>query len=160
MPTGAGFAPAGTSGAGYGVPDKATVPNNALLPDVRTGLPQTGRNIDPVTKSYTYTADGRIQGVGTVRQLVQLALITIRGSAVIADLGQEFGQIQEKGPNYIQQVTAAANRALASLVRAKMVQVVSVVVRDLVSNPDAGTCELKWRDLTTNTFVTTPFFGP
>lgn len=149
MPIGAGGAPAGTSAAGYGVPDKAFVPNNAILPDLRTGVAQTGRAIDPTTKSYTFTSDGRLRGVGTVPQLVQLALSTIRGTSVIPTLGQTFMQIQEKGSDFAGRVTNAVNVALADLVKQQLVQIVSVTVQQPPSNPDAGLGLIKWIDLTT-----------
>lgn len=150
MPIGAGACPAGSAAAGYGVPDSAAVPNNATLPDVRSGLPQTGRAIDPITKSYYFTADGRLQGVATVPQLVQLALSTIRGSSVVPGLGQTFMQIQEKGANFAQVVTAAITTALADLTTRKLVQIVSVDVQQPPSNPDAGIAILKWIDTTSS----------
>ena len=160
MPIGAGACPAGTSAAGYGVPDKAFTPNNAVLPDVRTGLPQTGRAIDPVKKSYFFAADGsgRLQGQATVPQLVALALTTIRGSDAIP-LGQTFSQIQEKGANYAQRVTAAVQLAFADLVKQNLAQVVSVSVQTPPSNPDAGLGLVKWIDLTSGV-VNTNNIGP
>lgn len=160
MPIGAGACPVGTSAAGYGVPDRAFAPNNAVLPDLRTGLPQTGRAIDPVKKSAFFATDGsgRLQGQGTVPQLVALALTTVRGSAAIP-LGQTFSLIQEKGANYTQQVTAAVQLAFADLVKQGLAQVVSVNVQTPPSNPDAGLAMVKWVDLTTGT-VNTNSIGP
>jgi hypothetical protein len=149
MPIGAGGAPAGSSAAGYGVPDRAFVPNNAVLPDLRTGFSQTGRAIDPTTKSYSFTSDGRLRGVATVPQLVQLALSTIRGTAVISTLGETFTQIQEKGSDFAARITNAVNLAMADLVKQVLVQVVSVTVQQPPSNPDAGIAIIKWIDLTT-----------
>jgi hypothetical protein len=149
MPTGAGYAPAGTSSAGYGVPDSAAVPNNAILPAILTGLPQTGRSINPQTGDYVFTTDGRLMGMDTVPQLVILALTTTLGSSVLPTLGQAFTLIREQGPNFSQQLTATVNAALADLVRRKFVAVKSVTVQQPPSNPDAGTCLVKWTDLTT-----------
>lgn len=149
MPLGAGFAPAGTSAAGYGVPDSATVPNNALLPDVRTALPMTGRFINPATGDYSFTADGRIQGMATVPQLVLLAIMTVQGSSVIPTLGETFTKIQEQGPNLAQQMNAAMTNALSDLVKRKYVKINSVTVQQSPSNIDAATILMKWTDLTT-----------
>lgn len=149
MPIGAGYAPAGTSAAGYGVPDAATVPNNAVLPDLRTGLPQTGRFINPKTGDYVFTADGRLMGMDTVPQLVLLALMTTLGSSAIPGLGEEFSKIQEKGPSFLQQITSKVNSALADLIQRKFVKVNSITVQEPPSNPDAGTCLIQWTDLTT-----------
>jgi hypothetical protein len=159
MPIGAGACPAGSSAAGYGVPDSAAVPINAVLPDVRSGLPQTGRAIDPVSKSYTFTPDGRLRGVATVPQLVQLALTTIRGTSVVPTLGQTFMQIQEKGANFAQVVAAAVNLAFADLVKQKLVQVVSVDVQQPPNSPDAGIGIVKWVDLSSG-IVNTNNIGP
>jgi len=159
MPIGAGGCPAGSSSAGYGVPDKANVPNNAILPLPINGLPQTGRAIDPTTKSYTFTADGRIVGAPTVQQLVQLALTTVQGSSCIPPLGQTLSLIREKGTNYAQQVTAAITNALANLVKNKLVQIVSITVQQYPSSPDAGIAILQWIDLTTG--IQSPYIvGP
>jgi hypothetical protein len=149
MPIGAGYAPAGTSSAGYGVPDAAAVPNNAILPAILTGLPQTGRYINPQTGDYVFTSDGRLMGMDTVPQLVLLALTTTLGSSALPALGETFTLIREQGPNFGQQLTATVNAALADLVRRKFVKVNSVTTQQSPSNPDAGTVLVKWSDLTT-----------
>lgn len=149
MPIGAGGCPAGVAAAGYGVPDTANVPNNAILPDANTGLPQTGRFIDPATKSYQFTADGRLRGVPTVQQLVQLALTTVRGSACLSNLGQTFAQIQEKGTNFQKQVTASVTQALSDLVNNKQIAILSVSVQNTPGKPTASIGQVTWVDLTT-----------
>ena len=159
MPIGAGGAPAGSSAAGYGVPDAAFVPNNAILPAIRTGLPQTGRAIDPVKKDFIMQADGRLQGMGTVPQLVQLAVTTILGSSCLPTLGQSFLQIQEKGTNFAQQVTAKINDALADLIQSKQVKLVDVSIDQPPGVPDAAIVKFTWIDLTTGLQNTTSI-GP
>lgn len=149
MPIGAGLSPAGLAAAGYGVPDLSSVPLNAVLPDLKTGLPQTGRYLNPVTKDYQFTADGRIQGMGTVPQLVQLALTTTLGTCAVPTLGQAFAKIREKGPGFRQQLTAAVSAALAPLIKTNQVQIRSIVVNDYPSAPDAGLASVSWVDLTT-----------
>ena len=149
MPIGGGAAPAGSVSAGYGVPDAGTANINRPLPSPIDGSSLTGRLINPVTKDYIYTADGRAQGQATVPQLVSLALTTVLGSSAIPTLGQTFSTIQEKGPNFTAQVTSAVQSALAALIKAKQVQLLSVTVQEYPSNPDAGLATIKWRDLTT-----------
>lgn len=151
MPIGAGFAPAGSSAAGYGVPDAAPIPGIAPLPDTKTGLSQTGRFIDPVTKDYAFGPDGRLYGMATVPQLVQLAITTTRGSSAVPDLGEEFTKIQEKGPAFPRQLASSVGNCLSDLVKRKLVQVVSVVATEPSArgNPDAGIATLKWLDMTT-----------
>lgn len=160
MPLGAGSAPAGSSSAGYGVPDSATVPNNALLPDKLTGLPQTGRFIDPKTGSYAFTTDGRLYGASTAQQLVQLAMSQVRGSSCVPTDGQAFASITEKTSDYRNRVAAAASAALAKAVGQKIVRIVGIDVFDLApQSPDAGIGQVRWQDLTTGTFDKTTI-GP
>lgn len=159
MPIGAGGCPAGAAAAGYGVPDAANVPNNAILPRPIDGLPQTGRALDPTTKAYTFTADGRIVGMPTVQQLVQLAITTDRGSSCVPTLGQTLRLIKEKGSNYAQQVTAAITTAVADLVNNKMVQIVSIDVQQFAGNPNAAIATFKWIDVSTGQQNTTTI-GP
>lgn len=140
MPVGAGGCPAGTSQAGYGVVAGAPAPDETPLPDPSTGLSQTGRYIDQTTGDYTFTVDGRVQGMPTVYQLVLLAIENVKLSS-----------LTEKGPNYRQVVTAILQDALADLVASQQVEIRSIVVIDLQpgQNPDATVAMLFWRDLTT-----------
>lgn len=159
MPLGAGAAPAGSSSAGYGVPDSATVGNATLLPDLRTGMSQTGRYIDPTTKSYVFTADGRLRGLGTVAQLMQLAMSQVRGSSCVPDDGQTFGTIREKNFDFRNRIAAAVASATAKITKQGLVQVISVDLVEPTAKPDAGVATVAWRDLTTNTFDRTTI-GP
>lgn len=157
MPIGAGLAPAGTSSAGYGVPDTAHTPVNGVLPDALTGLPQPGRLINPATGSYLFTADGRVQGVSRAQQLVQLAMSTIAGSSALPSLGHTLGQIQEKGVDLLSAVTAAVTTAFAPIVSQGLVTLNSVDVQDYTTQtPDRALILVKWTDNTTSTQHVTP----
>lgn len=136
MPTGAGKAPAGSSLAGYGVIDSAPPPGIVPLPDTRSGLPQTGRLINQQTGDYVFTADGRLEGMPTVNQLV---LIAIRNNI-------DLSTLQEKGPNFANTLTSLVQNALSALITAKLVLLSSVTV--LQPNPDAGVAIANWLDLT------------
>lgn len=149
MPVGAGLAPAGVSPAGYGTPSTTTGPATNVLPDYVTGDTQTGRAIDPVNKTYTLTTDGRIQGVGTVQQLVQVALSTMFNSSAVVGLGLNVASVQEKGSDFQRQVATMVASALADLVRRKLVQIIDVRVDDLPAKPDGAWAVVLWRDLTT-----------
>lgn len=159
MPTGTGFAPAGTSPSGYGVPDAGAVDINRPLPSPINGSSLTSRLINPVTKDYVYTADGRAVGQATVPHLVSIALMTALGSSAIPELGQTLSKIQEKGPNFSAQITSAIQNALAALIRAKQVQLIGVSVQEPSGNPDAGVITVQWRDLTTG-IVQNSAIGP
>src|SRR5579864_6548342 len=87
---GAGFQPAGLSPAGFGPVQQAPAPIFIILPDPLTGKSLTGRFIDPRTRQYAFTTDGRTQGFGTVPQLVQIALMTIFNQSVIAGFGNQL----------------------------------------------------------------------
>lgn len=140
MPLGAGAAPAGSSPAGYGVPDTAPAPILVPLPDPRTGLSQGGRYINQQTKDYAFTSDGRLQGMPNVNQMV---LIAIQGA--------DFSAITEKGPNFAQQLRDVVQNALADLIARKLVQLTGITVLDRQPgmNPDAGIAVANWLDLTT-----------
>jgi hypothetical protein len=144
MGFGAGLAPAGTSLAGYGTLDTAPAPNLVPLPDPVTGLPLTGRLISQPSKDYSFTADGRLQGMPTVRQLVLIAITDV-----------DFSAITEKGPNYTQQVSAQVQAALSVLIAQKQVRIVSIQVNDGAAiaggNPDSGVGIVNWQDLTSTT---------
>lgn len=149
MPIGAGACPAGTSFAGYGLPDLSAAPNHATLPDAKTGLPQTGRLLDPTSQSYKFTADGRVIGQSTGQQLVQLAVKTIVGSSVIANLGMDRSRLQEKGANFAQTVTSVVTDAFAPIVSQGLVTLNSVDVQDYPNIPDRSVVTIKWTDNST-----------
>lgn len=155
MPIGAGFAPAGTSPAGYGVPDSAPALVNGILPDQITGRTQPGRLIDPISKSYVYTSDGRVIGVGLAQQQVQLAVTTLLGSSVIASLGMDRSKLQEQGSNLLQTVTGIVTDAFAPIVAQNIASLSSVAISQSPCNPDRAVILIKWVDLTTNTEKTT-----
>jgi hypothetical protein len=136
MPIGAGLFPAGLFPAGFGQPEQAGPPATALLPDPSTGQTQTGRLINQQTGDYVFTADGRLEGMATVSQLVLLAIKNI-----------DLSQIQQKGPGFERALAARVQAAVADLVTRGLVQIISVV-QAATSNPDAGIAVLTWRDLT------------
>ena len=154
---GAGFAPAGLASAGFGTLPAATSPSRAVLPDVVTQLPTTGRYINWRTGDYAFTADGRAVGMGTTQQLVLLALTTAVGSSAIPTLGQSYTSVQEKAANYEQDVTARVNAALGDLIKRGFITLQGVSVQE--PSPDAAIVQIFWTDLATGT-QNTNSFGP
>lgn len=140
MPVGAGRCRASAVPAGYGAIDVAPAPVLVPVPDPQTGLPQTGRFVDQTTGDYTFTVDGRVQGMPTVYQLVLLAIERA-----------DVSSLTEKGSNYKQQVATILQNALSALVVAKQVEIKRVVVIDRLpgTNPDATVAVVFWKDLTT-----------
>jgi hypothetical protein len=130
MTIGAGLAPAGTSLAGYGAPTTYATPGTVIYPDVVTGIMQTGRLINPLTKDYTYTLDGRVCGERTVPQLVKLALMTVYKSAC-TDLGIDFSAIQMKTQTFKRDMNTAISNALASLVAQQFVTIKKITITDI-----------------------------
>lgn len=151
---GAGGCPSGSALAGYGVVDTAHSPIDAPLPDQATSFPTTCRLLVPNAANggvgdWAFTADGRVVGCGTARQLVQLAMTTVLGSSCSPTLGFDFAQIQEQGPNLQRQVATLSANALAPQVKAKVVQLQEVDAQQAESNPDAVLATVKWKDLST-----------
>lgn len=140
MPVGAGLCPAGLSPAGYGTIDTAPAPNLVPLPDYLTGLPDGGRYVSQKTGDYAFTADGRLQGMPNVYQLVLLAIANC-----------DFTSITEKGTSFNGQVVATVQGALAYLVSQKLIEVrrITVVDRQPNMNRDAAIALVDWLDLTT-----------
>jgi hypothetical protein len=143
MPIGAGLYPAGLGLAGYGTPAQAPFSLNAPLPDPTTGLSLTGRLINQKTGDYVMQADGRLQGMPTVEQLVLLAIENI-----------DTSDIQEKTPNLRAMLADRVEKSLAPLIRAKQVLIRQIVVVE--PNQDAVVALLDWVDLTTGAPVQTP----
>jgi hypothetical protein len=145
VPLGAGHAPAGTCPAGYGVIDVAPAPNLTALPDPKTGLSQTGRYLNAPNAQtgkgmdYSFSADGRVQGMPTVYQMVLIAIENAN-----------FTQVQEKGPQWKTQLRTIVQNAVAYLVTSKQLQVKSIVVIDgmVGQNPDGAIAILNWFDVT------------
>jgi hypothetical protein len=142
MPTGAGLFPAGLSPAGFGLPETAAPSPIAPLPDLTTGLPQPGRLLvtqqakgEPNTIDYQFGADGRLQGMSAVQQLVMLAIFNI-----------DLSTLTEKGPNFPAKLQALVAAAIAPLVALKLVGVRSITINEPSS--DAGMATLSWVDLT------------
>jgi hypothetical protein len=114
------------------------------LPDPQHGgQSATGRLLNQQTGDYVMQADGRLQGMSTVNQLVLLA---IRNTI-------DLSALTEKGPNFAQALTALVQVALAPLIAQKLVGLQSVQVLDgskvLGLNPSAGIAVVNWVDLTT-----------
>jgi hypothetical protein len=101
-----------------------------------------------------------VLGMGTVPQLVLIALSTIRGTSAIPTLGQTFSQIREKGTGFQRQMASAVTTALSDLIKQKLLTLVSVDVVSVPSAPDGTSVTVRWRDLTTGLEHLTPVGSP
>jgi hypothetical protein len=86
---------------------------------------------------------------------VQLAVSTIRGSAVVSTLGMDKSRLQEKGSNLQQTATSVVTDAFAPIVSQKLVALKSVDVQDYPGAPDRAVITIQWTDLTTGQEATT-----
>lgn len=147
MPRGAGQAPAGVSPAGFGAPDVApSAVAGALLVDAYDGTPREARKIDQRSRQYVFDANGRVQGMRGVYQLVQLRLLTVRNSSALKDFGLSLTSVQVIGANHQRQVEDIFNVALKDLLDARLIAIVAVKIDRF--SPTGDYITLQWRDLT------------
>jgi len=150
-PLGAGFAPVGSSLAGFGVPGSADGPTGVVFKntdDQRTTATQlTGRKIDKFTRQYTFGSDGRIVGQSTLQQLVQIAWQTVKGSSADPTIGQELGTIDVIGSDHTTRVANLLTAPVQAFIDQGLMKILSIdVSRVGVSGTIAN---VRWVDLTT-----------
>jgi hypothetical protein len=147
---GAGFAPFGTSSAGFGSPSTTNPFNKTILID-DFGVPGQTRFIDPTTGDYKFNSNGRLVGGNGIQQLVYLALLTVRGSSAMENLGQSFSNVKTMGTNYITLVKNEVNKALKDLIDQKKISLIDVNVTRL---NNTSRIDIKWKDLASGTDLT------
>lgn len=148
---GAGITPAGITPAGAGAPANVQAGGGVIFPDPATGLGRTCRYIDPGTGQYDFNSLGNASGMGTVPQLVQIALSNADFSAidVVGDPSDPTDPAKKK-------FAAVISAALAPFVNKNLLEVVSIDVSSLRVNGERGV--VKWRDLTSGSEpLTSPF---
>jgi hypothetical protein len=149
---GAGFSPAGLSPAGTGTVAPAPIVPTDNLVDA-TGTQQSARAFDPATGKFILNADGRVQGMPRVQQLVYLRIRTLLNSSAIVGLGLAPPPADNNG-SALQQIQNGLENALGDLVTAGLVQIVGVT--GYSATPTQTRSQLKFRDLTTNLEYTVP----
>lgn len=149
MPTGAGFASAGFSIAGYGSVDSAPAQQPGVLVDANTGLGQNARKVDPVTGRYVRDTYGRVQGMSGAQQLVMMRVGTLLNSSAVPDLGMAApaGTI---GPNALARLDNEVRTAMRDLTDQKIIEIVDVKVTTVLGSK-AIRRYFSWRDLTSST---------
>lgn len=149
---GFGLAPFGLAPFGYGSPTIAN-PNIGLIFKKTDNSIGGGRFIDPVTRDYAIDSEtGRLVGQDSVQQLVYLALVTVKGSSAVTNLGQSFTSIQLKTENIDVIIKNEVNLALKKLITQKLITLNDVVV-DFVNG--AARIRVVWTDISQNKQVTT-----
>lgn len=135
---GAGVQGAGTTAAGgyYPLPPNG---DTIVYPDPSTGIPQTGRRIDPRTHSISQTAGGSAYGMSTMQQLVEIAWGTIDAT--------KFPKTFDS--SYAQQVTSLYEGAVQTWINQRMMRIDAFVLTRFGSN--GLKVEIRWSDLTSGT---------
>ncbi len=95
-----------------------------FLRDAATGESHSARYIDPVTRDYVMDEYGRLLGMSYVRQCVQLAVHTERGSAAVQSMGHRLRSLQRITSGFENVVFNVLTEAVAPLVRQGLIAVV------------------------------------
>lgn len=117
MPTGCGLAPCGFVSCGFWEDDTAPVrvANIVNARDITTG-------------DFALDSDGKFIGMGKVRQMVVMALATIKGSATaLPSLGLTFPINQNINSGTTRRIQSDVRSALAHLVR-RYIRIVEIAV--------------------------------
>jgi hypothetical protein len=146
---GFGLCPHGSSPLGFGVPDHQIPRGGSLLADPATGQQANALLIDGKSKQYVYDANGRKLGMSGLRQRVQLAIATDKGTSALVALGQELKSIKRITGDVQRRARDIVTTALSHLGSAGSGElvIVSVLVQRLRTSVIAVL--VKWRDLST-----------
>lgn len=147
MSLGVGGSSAGNSDGGIGDNDVAPIPSPNLLKDPSSSAKLNCRRIDPVTKDYVFGTTGKLLGMTSNQQKVQLALTTIVNSSVVNGLGQDFSLIQKITGNFQQDVSERVTRALSNLINTGQIDLISVTTIRVTSTGEFA--RIRWRDRST-----------
>jgi hypothetical protein len=127
---GLGSSPLGLAPYGYGTPAVAPVPGGAIYQD-EMGVVRGGRKLSrerTTLGQYVYNDLGRAEGMPDVQQMVTLAVLTIRGSAIAKRLGSRFFEARHVTPNLQQEQEANVTEAFQDLVAKELLRIDEVVV--------------------------------
>lgn len=148
---GIGFQPAGTSPAGVGAPDQTEMPSNVVLPDqLDLTVGHGGRRIDPKTRDYVMTEDGRLEGMSDVQQLVYIA---------VANAGPQLQEIEKLDGMFETAVESVLTAAVAHITALGLIEIIGVSTRKNDEGglePGQAVTLFRWKDLTTNEEQGTP----
>ena len=140
-----GLGDSGFGSAPYGIGTPNTTAGNTgkvLVDDY--GTQQGSRYLNQYTRQPEFDSNGNMKGQPNVHHLVTLALLTVRGSSADPDLGMAAasGVI---GNNFVAEREAAIRQALDRLVKAGLVEILTIKIKSRKPVLIATT----WRDLTT-----------
>lgn len=144
---GAGLSPAGSSDAGYGAVDIATIPAPDLFRNPYGVGNLTGRRIDPVTRDYSMSSTGNILGMTRAQQYVELVFLTNLGSSCLSSLGNDLSSIAVISDSIVTDIQSRIRDALAEGVNSGLIEIVSIDVNRF--RPTGEQITTRWRDLST-----------
>lgn len=145
--SGVGIQPAGLTPAGVGTPSVGTANMGVVMRSATDGTIANARNIDPGTRQYVIGTNGRITGMTSTRQLVQLAVSTTLGSSVVKQLGNDLSRVDRITDNFARRVSDVFTIALASLVARKLIAINAIDVQQVQGS--RAYALIKWTDLST-----------
>lgn len=146
---GAGISTFGTGVAGIGNPSQATVITRRVYLD-KFNNPGNVKFIDPKTGDYLFNEDGTLQGGDGMEQMVYLALVTVRGSSVVRNLGQNYSELRTIPDNFESLIREEIKIALSDLTENGLIRLDSVDVIRNINNLQRLEILIRWTDLTTN----------
>lgn len=147
---GAGNSPLGVGPYGAGTPTTATPPGGSVNRDARgVQLGSVAISLDPGSRGqYVYDEFGRRAGSNDVPHMVTIALGTVRGTCVVADLGHRFREVRKVNEAFPAEISTRVQEALANLVRLNLVKIDAVLIDPNNGAPSGIRVHLT--DLTTN----------
>jgi hypothetical protein len=122
---GFGISPFGTCPYGTGTPLAAPIPSGRIFANGATGQ-EGSRRIHEGTGDYVFDDTGRVLGMSATRQMMLLALSTVKTSAATANLGHELRKILDIGPDFERRVRNAVESACKHLTDAGLVGLVEI----------------------------------
>lgn len=134
--SGFGSQPFGSSSYGLGEAKTAATRTGSLLRDVATGETRGSMLIDAKTRDYVLDANGQALGMPTTRQLVQIALATMKNSSAMRGLGIDFESIQVITPSLERQMDTALRDAVQHIVDQRLIEVIGTSM--FFAGPDDG----------------------
>lgn len=157
MPIGFGLQPAGSSPAGLGAPDVAPKHDGGVLRDPVTLASLGGRYLDPNTRQYVTTADGRMVGMTRAQQHVALIIATELGSSTVLEMGNRLRSIKTIGASFENELRQVWVDAFARASAAGIVELLGVEPQRV--GKTGAFMRLRWRDVETGEVRTTDALG-
>lgn len=139
---GAGTAPAGQGGAGLNLLPALSPPRNVT--------PPISLRFDGATADFQLDDQGRYKSIHPVDQAVALALLVRLGTlGSVPSMGAGFRNIRKIGPTTPNQVENMARVALARLVQAQSIKILSIQV-ETKRKPGSIAIAVSYTNLRTN----------